>query len=397
MHDDTHDLGVPFPFAATEYERRLSELRGRLAAQGVDGLVSVAQESAYYLFGYDQIGYWVFQAIWIPTDPTQPVRGLCRAADELLMRRSYGIDEVVVWWDDDSGSSPVAPLMSWLEESGARRVGLETRSHALVAEYAFEIDAECARRGMELVPLPAVVTQMREVKTDDELVLMRRAGTSLARAYAAVEPLIRPGMADTQLSAEVLATLVRDGCDLPAVAPCIASGVRTLSQTHLSAKNQPIPPGDVVTVELAAAVERYHAVAFRTYFTEGAEPSYRRQYDGLVRALGDGASVIRAGASSTDVAARIHESLDRIGHHRRGRHVGYGIGIGFPPSWLDGLRLKSTQSFELTSGMTIFLLLASITDDGKRYVGVGDPVVVTDDGFEYLMPGAGDIAAGAQG
>lgn len=379
------DLGLSYPFPASTYRARLKALRERLTAEGLDGLIAVAQETLFYLFGYDQLGYWVFQAVWIPADETAPVRGLCRAPDAPLMRRSIGLDETVIWWDDDE-VSPVETLVNWVVDAGASRVGIELTSHALLPDRALEIQDVAARHQLELVSASGLVMSMRERKAPDEREYMRRAGIALGNAFRRVDSIISPGIDETSLAAEITASLMADGCDPSAVPHCIASGPRTLSQTHLSAKPVPIPAGDVVTVEFGASVARYHAVGFRTYFTPGANPAYLKQYNALVDAVARGIASIAPDTWSTDIAEAIHETLDESGSGRRGRHVGYGIGLGFPPTWLELIRLKSSQRYRLEPGMTFFLFVGAPTNDGLRYLGVGDPVMVTETGVEYLMP-----------
>ena len=48
---------------------------------GVDALLLFAQESLYYLFGYDGGGFVFFQCAIFPLDPSQPTALLCRKPD----------------------------------------------------------------------------------------------------------------------------------------------------------------------------------------------------------------------------------------------------------------------------------------------------------------------------
>ena len=69
---------------------------------------------------------------------------------------------------------------------------------------------------------------------------------------------------------------------------------------------------------------------------------------------------------------------------RRTRHCFYGAGIGYPPTWIDNLRIKMTDTHILKPGMT-FMIHGILADwDAEIAVALGDPVLVADSGMERL-------------
>ena len=54
-------IGMPLPFKNGEYKNRIDALRSQMIKEKIDFLLLFHQESMYYLFGYDQLGYWVYQ------------------------------------------------------------------------------------------------------------------------------------------------------------------------------------------------------------------------------------------------------------------------------------------------------------------------------------------------
>ena len=174
------------------------------------------------------------------------------------------------------------------------------------------------------------------------------------------------------------------GGDPPAVPPPIASGPRTMTQTHGSATERVIETGDAATIEIGASYKRYHAVGLRSAVLARSDARLERLHDGLVAGLDAGEERIRPGASSSDVAAATLDGLNRHGVSRLGRHVGYGIGIGYPPTWLEPLRLKLTDPHTLRPGMTFFHFVGAPTEAEDTYLAVGDPILVTETGYERL-------------
>ena len=55
-------------FPMKEYMRRLSALRERMAAQGVDLFLSTTPENICYLTGFESPGHYYFQALLIPLE-----------------------------------------------------------------------------------------------------------------------------------------------------------------------------------------------------------------------------------------------------------------------------------------------------------------------------------------
>ena len=60
------------------------------------------------------------------------------------------------------------------------------------------------------------------------------------------------------------------------------------------------------------------------------------------------------------------------------------IGIGYPPSWLDNLRIKETDTHVLQEGMTFFLFVGAQTKGGDRCLYLGEPLAVTSRGVDRL-------------
>lgn len=383
--DESNEMnaGLPYPFSSEIYAQRQSNLRETLKARGLDGVLLFDQSSKYYLFGFDQLGYWVFQAVWFPTEAQSPVQAICRAPDKKLAERGIGIDVVKVWLDDDP-ISPTQVVVGWLRDSGVKNIGIELSTHALVANYALDLSKQLTDAGIQFADATDAVMGQREVKEPSEIEYLRQAGEALDDAYRSIGRNLQAGMFETEVSSLAQQEMLKHGCDPSAVAPCISSGERTLFQTHLSAKQLPVENNDILTVELGASVNRYHAVGYLTYFFGDVNPRYVAQYESLRKAVYEGIALMKPGASSRSISTEIHRLLDEANSSRAGRHVGYATGIGFSPSWLEHLRIKDSQDYVLTPGMNFFIFVGAPTYDGARHMGFGLPVIVTEDGHQIL-------------
>ncbi|MBB4660577.1 Xaa-Pro dipeptidase [Conexibacter arvalis] len=375
----------PLAFDAGEYAARKERLLGALAEQRLDALLVFQQESLYYLYGYDQIGYWVYQTAIVPADGSDPTV-LCRNADEHLVRDTPHLQDVRTWLDD-SPRDPGTITVEILRERGllraGARIGVERRTYSLMP-YWYDMLTAAMPDGVELVDASDLVSALRQIKSPAELELMRRAGAIMDAGFEAAFDAIAVGAREHDLHAAAAAAMYRAGGEAAAVAPPIASGHRTLSQTHVGPSDRVLRDGDPITIELGGVHRRYHAVGAHSCVVGEPTAAMCRLHDGIVSALTGAFGLIEPGRPTSEVAARVQEGLEAAGLDRRGRHVGYGTGIGYPPSWLEPLRLKGSDGHALEAGMTFFYFVGVTDRENGFCFYVGEPVAVTETGAERL-------------
>ena len=76
-------------FDANEYAARLERLTARMAEQKLDAILLFAQESMYWLTGYDTFGYCFFQTLIVKADGSMTL--LTRSADLRQAKRTSNI------------------------------------------------------------------------------------------------------------------------------------------------------------------------------------------------------------------------------------------------------------------------------------------------------------------
>jgi Xaa-Pro dipeptidase len=371
------------PFDRAEYASRLRRTRAAMRDAGLDALLVFHQEHMFYLAGYDQIGYWVYQVLIVPASD-EPMTAVVRKVDELLVRDGGIVEDVRVWLDDAT-RDPAEQTADVLAARGllrGRRLGIERKSHALLPYYYDLLRAALA--GAELVDASDLITELRVVKSPAEIAYMRRAGEVMDAGVQAAWETLRPGVRECDVHAAVAAAMYRAGGEHPSVAPPMGTGHRTLTQTHGAATTREVRAGDPFLLEVGGCVRRYHAVCMRTASVGPPGDRTRSMHDAIRAATDAGLPAIKPGARTAEVARLVHEALAERGYSRRGQHVGYGIGLGYPPTWIDNLRIKETDPHVLQEGMTFLFHSGLLAPDGTVYVALGDPVLVTAGGVERL-------------
>jgi Xaa-Pro dipeptidase len=371
------------PFTRDEYTHRLTRVREAMNRDGLDVLLVFHQEHMYYLTGYDQIGYWVYQVLIVPAASSE-LTAIVRRVDEMLVRQSPFISDVRVWLDD-SPIDPVELTLDVLKERQllhGKRIGIEKKSHALLPYYYDRLRLRLS--GGELVDSSELITEIRLIKSPAEIAYMRRAGEIMDRAVRAGFDSLRPGAREYEIHASVAHAMYSAGGGPPAVAPPIASGPNVLSQTHSAAGDRAVEEGEPLMIEVGAQYRRYHAVCLRTASLGQPAPKLRAMHDAIIEATDIGLQTIAAGVPTAEVARRVLAALEVRGFSKRGSHVGYGIGLGYPPTWVDNLRIKETDTRFLQPGMTFMLYGVLVDPQARTAAACGDPVLVTEAGSERL-------------
>lgn len=177
-----------------------------------------------------------------------------------------------------------------------------------------------------------------ELKTPDQLRIMRRAGLVVAEAHAAVREAARPGVTTRQLDAVAVDVLARHGAGssflhygahfglmpYPAVT-CISVNNEVV---HGIPGDRVLAEGDLVSVDFGAIVEGWHGDAAVTFGVGTLPPERQELSDVTFGALWAGIVAARLGGRLTDISHAIEASVRRH-PHRYGivrEYTGHGIG-----------------------------------------------------------------------
>src|SRR5450631_4267292 len=94
-------------FSPTEMAARKSRLLAAMAAERLDGMLLFAQESDYWLTGYDSFGFCFFQCLYVGADGR--IALLTRSADLRQAEHTSNIADIRVW-KDGADANPAKDL-----------------------------------------------------------------------------------------------------------------------------------------------------------------------------------------------------------------------------------------------------------------------------------------------
>ena len=274
-----------------------------------------------------------------------------------------------------------AALVTRAAADGHRRLGFEAH------DVSVELHAELLRcADVELAALGHLVEELRQVKDEEEIALLREACAITDRAFEAVLPGIRAGVTERAVAVALERAMVDLGAEGPAFESIVATGPNGAVPHHHPGGRE-LQPGDLVTMDFGARYGGYHADMTRTVAIGEPAGWQRDLYDLVHRAQRSalGAAVPGAETKAVDAAAR--DVIKAAGHGEAFTHgLGHGVGLEIHEAPLMGYDKtgKLMDRVPITAEPGVYLT-------GRGGVRIEDTFVVRADGPELLTTTTKDL------
>lgn len=237
---------------------------------------------------------------------------------------------------------------------------------------------KAAFEGVELVPMGELLTQLRKVKTPDEI---RRIRAACQLADACVEHaarMIRPGVAEYDIGLEIEFFYRRNGAAV-GFDPIAVSGPNT-AKPHGRPGERKLESGDFVTLDIGCTLDGYNSDITRTFVVGKASDRHREIYDLVRQACEECSQMLVPGANGRDIDGHARKVLDT---KDLSQYFGHSLGHGLGRDVHDPGRLSVTADEPIQSGM-VFTVEPGVYIEGFGGVRIEDDVVVTDGAPEIL-------------
>lgn len=347
----------------------------------------VAPENVYYFGGYETwVGVNSPQFLIFTARDDEPTIVL-RNVDIPLARETSWVSDIRSYHlnTDDVASAVREVLATKGVASG--RIAIELQSYAL--PHAMGRQLETALTGLDLVDATELLGDLRLIKSPAEIAMLEEAARYTRAGLRAIHRNLKPGMSEIALAAEIESAMRRAGSDYWAIPTELASGWRTPGG-HATPRPKIIEPGDLVHVEFAGVCSRYHTTALQTLAVGEPGPRAREVYGIALQSLRAGIAAVKPGAPVADVEEASLEPLRRAGiEHSAMMRFGYGIGIAYPPVWLETLQISRGFERRLEPGMVFVLHSCVELEDEGIGIVQGGTYLLDKDG-PRMLAGAGD-------
>jgi Xaa-Pro dipeptidase len=151
-----------------------------MAELKLDAVLLFAQESMYWLTGYDTFGFVFFQCLVLKADGTVVL--LTRSADLRQARHTSTIDNIVVWTDREN-ANPAIDLRNLLNDLDllGGSIGVEYDTHGLTAKNGRLLDDQLKTSARWPTSPASVGGRLRLFKSPAEIAYAARARPSFRR------------------------------------------------------------------------------------------------------------------------------------------------------------------------------------------------------------------------
>ncbi|MBS9721066.1 aminopeptidase P family protein [Tianweitania sp. BSSL-BM11] len=363
-------------FEKSEYDTRRDRLIAEMATAKIDALLIFAQESMYWLTGFDTFGYCFFQCLVLKADGSMVL--LTRSADLRQARHTSTIDNITLWTDraDADPTLDLRNLLNDLDLLGAQ-IGVEYDTHGLTGFNGRRLDEQLQTFG-KIKDASALVPRLRQVKSPAEIEAVERAASLSDDALDAALPLIKAGADEGAILAAMQGAIFTGGGDYPANEFIIGSGADALLCRYKSGRRT-LSPQDQLTLEWAGVFHHYHAPMMRTVLVGEATPRHQELFEAAEDALLAVEEAMLPGNTFGDVFdahAKVMEAHE-LSRHRLNA-CGYSVGARFSPSWMDTPMFYQANPELIVPDMTLFAHMIIMDSDTNTAMTLGRTYLTTD-------------------
>ena len=120
----------------------------------------------------------------------------------------------------------------------------------------------------QLIDVRTALDDMRLIKDDTEIAVMRRASTISAGAHRRAMRAARPGVHEYEIEAELLHEFRRHGCQAPAYSSIVAGGANACI-LHYVGNDRPLRDGELLLIDAGGELDGYASDITRTFPVNG--------------------------------------------------------------------------------------------------------------------------------
>ncbi|KAE9629330.1 M24 family metallopeptidase [Parasedimentitalea maritima] len=370
-----------------EARTRTLTLQARMLDLGIQRAVFTDESSIAYLAGF--WGYLSIEfgrpSILVIDAIEAPVVITPLMESEMVSAMTW-VEEVRTW--EDSGQRTWGRALTEVLGDKPDEIWVERRSIPAIVRNYFDDTYP----GVPIKDISPVLGVMRMIKSPFEIQVMKEAGQIAGAMMAAAHHSLREGAQEYESALAVIeagsrkaATFLTDKGWERFISPMIhnlqimQSGKDT-SMVHRRASVRRYQRADPVYFCFCnmAQFKQYKLGFDRMFHIGEVEDAAARVQEAAIDAQQAAIATIRPGVEAQEVAAAANDI-----YAERGYETGYRTGRSIGVAYLEAPELKTGDTTVLQPGMT-FAVDGGISIDGVTAGRIGDSVVVTETGFDYL-------------
>lgn len=353
---------------------RVNVLREKLKKFGLDAFAVIPGASMFYLTG---LSFHLSERpkVTIFTTEAQPI--LILPKFELAKAEKSSLEFSFFAYEEHEASRTSA----FQQAADSISVDQLKLGFEPLSMRAFELNLmKISMPDTSFISAPGVTTELRNIKDDFEISSIRKAVSIAEKAMVDTLPLIKVGMTERELAAELVVQLLRCSSEpeLPFF-PIVASGPNS-ALPHAVPTDRKFRVGDLLILDWGARVNGYVSDLTRTFAIGDLSEEMTKIYEVVKAANSAGLQAIGPGIPCSDIDRASRSVITSAGFGEYFIHrTGHGIGLQAH----EDPYIREDNEELLAKGMT-FTVEPGIYIPNQGGVRIEDNVFVTLDGGESL-------------
>ncbi len=286
----------------------IKRIQDALARQGLDAILLTDEKNQRYATGFAFTDGAVVvgrEKAWLLTDSryieaAEKIAGGCCAVQ--MFDREHSLSGLI---------------SAALKESGAEKLAAEDEKLSHARWAAFE-----KLLGRTLLPAGGLMMSLRASKNASEIESMIRAQRISEKALEEVLHIIKPGMTEKEVMAELVYYMLKLGSEGNSFDPIVVTGKNT-SMPHGVPGDTVIRDGDFITMDFGSLSDGYCSDMTRTVAVGHATEEMKTVYYTVLEAQLAGIAAARSGIPGKLIDQAARDVIEKAGY---GEYFGHGFG-----------------------------------------------------------------------
>ena len=244
---------------------------------------------------------------------------------------------------------------------------------------------EMQKAGVEIHDAQQLMLDARQIKSQDELMLLSQAAAMVDGVYQDIFEALKPGVRENEIVALANKRLYEMGSDQVEAINAV-SGERCNPHPH-NFTDRIIRPGELAFFDIIHSFNGYRTCYYRTMSVGSSTAVQRDAYTKAREWMDTAIALVRPGVG-TDEIALAWPAATEFGFANEmaafGLQFGHGLGLGLHERPVISRLNSITDPIELKAGMVFALETYCPGTDGVSAARIEEEIVVTDDGPAIL-------------
>ncbi len=370
-------------------EYRLERTRQQMEEDDIGALLLFETSNIRYVTS-TQIGYWAFNKgeRWALLTRNGRPRiwdfGSAAKAHRLQLPDMYDKNNSI---GGNTGLQGAIGPETGLHARAASEIAAALRDEGLAGERLGVDMAETGvflalqKEGLNVVDGQQTMMKAREIKSEDEIVLLTQASAMVDGVYQDIFEALKPGVRESDIVALAHARLFEMGSEFVEAINSIA-GERCSPHPHVFS-DRLIRPGDQAYFDIIHAYNGYRTCYYRTFVVGRATQAQRDAFKQSREWMDAAIDLVRPG-NTTDMIAKVWPEAHEFGFEDEmdafGLQFGHGVGVGLHERPIIRRLTSIDDPIEIKEGMYFALETYAPAADGRSAARIEEMMVVTADG-----------------